>query len=257
MASGAGIRSAGEVPELPVVESGLPSKAPAPKRLSEEMRELALAYEHQDFWMRELMERLAGRVYTLMLVLLSLPFCQPIALPGLSMPFGLVIALLGLRFAFRQKPWLPKLLQDTRIPAKFLPMLLRMGSRIVMLIEKLMHPRLSWIFEFHATQFACGLIIAACGSLLLLPLPIPFSNLLPSLTVILVAASFSERDGAMLGAGVVSFVLTVLFFCLLFWGGTEVAGWLEQQFDGLFDPGNEDPLRLLPLPEPLQEGQVP
>lgn len=198
------------------------------------------------------MERLAGRVYTLMLVLLSLPFCQPVALPGLSTPFGLVIALLGLRFAFRQKPWLPKLLQDTRVPAKFLPALLRMGSRMVTLIEKFMHPRMSWIFEFHATQFACGLIMAACGTLLLLPLPIPFSNLLPSLTIILIAAAFSERDGVMLGAGVGCFLVTLVFFAVLVWGGAEVAGWLETQFDGLFDPEEENPLELLPVPEPAR-----
>ena len=68
-------------------------------------------------------------------------------------------------------------------------------------LEKLLHPRMGWMFEYRLTQFLSGIVIFVCGVLLLLPLPIPFSNLLPAWTVILVAASESERDGLMLLVG--------------------------------------------------------
>ena len=67
-----------------------------PRRLSLELKILSDSAEHSDLTIGDLVDRLEGRVYTLLLVILALPFCQPIMLPGLSTPFGMVIALLGL-----------------------------------------------------------------------------------------------------------------------------------------------------------------
>ncbi len=189
---------------------------------------LALASEEEshDLTLGDLMERLEGRIYTLFLVVLSLPFCQPIPLPFLSTPFGVVIALLGLRFAFRQHPWLPERLLATRLTARFLPLVLRGSARLLRFFEKFLHPRLTWIFEYRATQFLAGSVIFLCGALLLLPLPVPLSNTVPALTVILTAAAFSERDGACLAAAAAMFGLTVAFFGVLAWGGVEAFHWL-------------------------------
>lgn len=214
---------------------------PRPKRLSLELLELAGDLGHSDVTLRDVVERFEGRVYTLFLVLLSLPFCQPIALPGLSTPFGMVISLLGLRYALRQKPWIPRFVLDTRIRPLFFTMVLRLGGRILSRLEKLLHPRWDWMFTFHITQFLSGWAIFVCGCLLLLPLPIPFSNLLPALSVILLAASLAERDGLTLSLGVGSFVITIAFFILIFWGGAEVVGWLEEHFHGIFDPKESPP----------------
>lgn len=185
------------------------------------------------------MTRLEGRVYTLLLVLLSLPFCQPISLPGLSTPFGVIIALLGIRFAFRQKPWLPRKLLHIRIPARVLPAVMRGAAKLLGWLERFLHPRGVRLFDYRITQLGAGLVIAACGLLLLLPLPIPFSNLLPALTVVFLAASFTERDAVMLALGGVAFTLTLAFFALIFFGGVEFLQWLEGHFDGIFDPAEE------------------
>jgi hypothetical protein len=220
-----------------------------PRRLSEELRDLSENSKEGDIDMREVLSRFEGRVYTLFLVLLSLPFCQPIGLPGLSTPFGVVIALLGLRFALRQKPWLPEIILRTPIPSKFLPTVLNLGAKALSWLEKFLHPRLTWVFDLKPTQFISGMMIFICGALLLLPLPIPFSNLLPALTVILVASSISERDGYMLCAGLISFLITILFFAALVWGGAEVIQWLEYHFDGFFEPKETMPDLPALLPE--------
>jgi hypothetical protein len=210
-----------------------PSENP-PERLSVELRNLAASVQEQDLTFGELIQRLEGRVYTLLLVLLPLPFCQPIALPGLSTPFGVVIALLGLRFAFRQKPWLPKRVLKIQIPSKVLPAIMRGSAKLLGVLERLLHPRLTGLFDFRATQFAAGLTIFFCGMLLLLPLPVPFSNLLPALTVVLLAASVSERDGIMLAAGAGVFLITLGFYAGLFFGGMEVFDWLQIQIREFF-----------------------
>ena len=197
-----------------------------PKRLSVELVDLAESVQDSDLTLGDLMDQLEGRVYTLLLVLLSLPFCQPVLLPGLSTPFGVVIALLGLRFALRQHPWLPEKLLSTKLTAKFIPAVMRGSAKLLGTMERLLHPRLTWIFDYHVAHLLAGLAIFICGVLLLLPLPVPFSNMLPALTVVLAAASFSERDGYCLIAAGVMFALTLLFFGALAWGGIEAVTWL-------------------------------
>jgi hypothetical protein len=56
----------------------------------------------------EIMGILSGKGRTLLLILLSLPFCQPIQIPGMSTPFGLMIAFIGFRMSFGKNAWLPK-----------------------------------------------------------------------------------------------------------------------------------------------------
>lgn len=211
------------------------------KRLSLELNDLAEKAQDADLTLGGLMQQLEGRIYTLLLVLLSVPFCQPAPLPGLSTPLGLVITLLGLRFAFRQKPWLPERLLATRVPQKFLPHVLRGSAKLLGWVEKFLHPRMIGLFDYQIVQFFAGMTIFISGALLLLPLPIPFSNMLPALTVVLVASSFSERDGAMLWAGWGMFIITILFFVALLLGGAEAIQWLEGHFSGYFDPNDEAP----------------
>lgn len=205
-----------------------------PRRLSHELAGLAEVASQRTLSLGEILERLRGRVYPLLLVLIAVPFCQPIALPGLSTPFGLVIALLGLRFAFRQKPWLPARLMRVSLTPRFLPAVLRGGARILGWIEKLLHPRLAWVFEWKLIQFTTGIAICFCGLLLLLPLPVPFSNLFPALAVVLGASAISERDGLMLFVACGVFLLACGYFVLIFWGGAELVAWLNGLFSGLF-----------------------
>lgn len=105
----------GVEPEIGV--SGKEGCVPRPLRLSEEIAGLLGVFAERSVTLREVMEVLRGRAYTLLLILLVLPFCTPIPLPGISTPFGLVVAVIGFRLALGQKPWLPARLLDTQLPA--------------------------------------------------------------------------------------------------------------------------------------------
>ena len=93
-------------------------------------------------------------------------------------------------------------------------------------LEKLLKPRLFYPEYPAAFQRTSGAIILVCGLLLLLPLPVPFSNAFPALTIILLAAAGLERDGAVFIVGCVQFVLCLAFFGALILGGSEVWQWL-------------------------------
>jgi len=216
-----------------------PSETPAPAkplRLSEEIAGLIEAFAERSVTLREVLEVLRGRAYTLLVILLALPFCTPIPMPGVSSPFGLAIAVIGFRLALRQKPWLPQRLLDTKVPARFFVRLLGAARRLIRGLEFFLRPRWSYLLDTKPLHHGYGAIICFCGLLLLLPLPVPLSNGLPAITIVLVACAILERDGYCLIAGLVMFTLTLCFFGALLWGGTEAFSWLREMLRGIIEP---------------------
>jgi len=202
------------------VTDGFAAKT-APLRLSEELGRLAEIFAERSVTLRELVDVIQGRAYTLLLILLSLPFCTPVPLPGVSTLVGSVIALIGFRLALRRKPWLPARLLDASLPPRFFANLLKAAKRLVSFLEWALHPRLAFLVDNGPAQHLYGAVVFISGVLLLLPLPVPFSNILPAFTVLLVSAALLERDGYCAIASLFSFALTLCFFAALAWGGTE------------------------------------
>jgi hypothetical protein len=207
-----------------------------PRHLSEEIDGLIEAFAERSVTLREVMAVLRGRAYTLLVILMALPFCTPIPLPGVSTPSGLVIAVIGFRMALGQKPWLPRRLLDTKLPPRFFARLLGAARRIIRGLEVGLRPRWIFLLEAKPLHLAYGAMICVGGLLLLLPLPIPFSNGLPALTIVLIASAILERDGYCLVTGLVMFGLTLCFFGIIFWGGTEAFSWLRDMFRGILEP---------------------
>lgn len=198
------------------------------RRLSEELQFLIDTFAERAVRLREVLKVLHHRGFTVLLIVLAFPFCTPIPLPGLSIPFGLVIAFVGLRLALGQKPWLPARLLDTALPPRFFPRLLGATRRLVRFLEYFLRPRLKWFVRWRVARNFTGAIIMICGLLMTLPFPIPFSNGLPALTVLLLAAATMEEDGYAAVAGGFMFLLSLAYFAALFWGGTEMLGWLKE-----------------------------
>jgi hypothetical protein len=215
--------------------------SPQPARLSDELARLIAAFAERKVTVREAVEVMHGRGYDLLLVLLALPLCTPIPLPGVSTPFGLIIAFIGLRLALGQKPWLPTRLLDTRLPEGFFPRFLSATRRVVRWLEHFLKPRLQHLLRWRVARHGMGLVVCCSGLLLLLPLPIPFTNFLPATTVVLLSAATIEEDGCFALAGGAMFLLTLAYFAAIFWGGTEVVFWLENHFGGVLDPDYETP----------------
>lgn len=192
------------------------------RTLSSQLARLAAGFADRPVRLGELTDVLQLRGYNALLLFLAFPFITPIPLPGFSTPFGLVIAVLGMRMMLGQKPWLPQRITARELPARLLPNLLLATSRAFGRLEKLLKPRLFYPEYPAAFQRASGAIIVICGLLLLLPLPVPFSNAFPAFTIILLAAAGLERDGAVFIAGCVQFIFCLGFFAALCLGGSEV-----------------------------------
>lgn len=186
-----------------------------PRKLSEELADLQQRFERKPVTLREVIYTLRGRAYTLLLILLALPFLTPLPLPGLSTPFGLAIGFIAMRLSLGQKPWLPMRLQRKELPAGFFGKLFTVAARVIRFLEKFLRPRLPVLTASGVLLQLHAFVMLLAALTLLLPLPIPFTNSFPAWAILLLAGGLLERDGVFILGGYVVFVLGVLYFVFL------------------------------------------
>lgn len=160
----------------------------------------------------EILEILSGKGRSLILIFLSLPFCQPIQIPGLSIPFGLVIAFIGFRIAFGKHIWLPKKVLSKTISSITIQKIVQKSLVLMGKMRRFIHPRVKWLCASGPMQIINGLLIFLLGLLLALPLPIPLTNLAIGWSIFLISLGLLEDDGILLLLGYLTFLATLLFF---------------------------------------------
>lgn len=192
----------------------LPAAAPdaAPTLLSQ-LKALASLFSQDEITLGEVFTRLGTSASGWIVLLLALPFCAPVTIPGLSTPFGLVIAVIATRSALGLSPWLPKRLLSLKLPPRFFKTVTEGAGRFVRWIEKRLHPRWSWLtgtdarLRFHYWSL--------CVSALLLALPlggIPLTNTLPGLAVFVGMIGIMERDGLAILLSYLILLATIIYF---------------------------------------------
>lgn len=189
----------------------------APRRLSEDFRELLRDSAGRAVTLGELESRLKGRGFALFILIMSLPFCFPVAVPGLSIPFGIVILLLGLRIALGHKPNLPGFILRKELSYATLEKIVKFGLKICGAIEKVARPRMHFLRKSSFAVNLIGIGLASGGLQLLLPLPplVPLSNTIPAVSVVLLTAGLVERDGVFVLAGYVVNLTAWIYFGMM------------------------------------------
>ena len=194
------------------------SESPDPppvRRLSQDLRAILREANGRAMTVAELESILQGRGFAMFILLLSAPFIMPA--PGLSVPFGIALMLLGLRIAIGQKALLPAFLLRRRLTYKTLECVILPLTKIVERFEKRIRPRMHFLQEHPWAVNLIGVGIVSSAFLLSLPLPIPFSNGLPAVSIMLLAAGLMERDGLLVLWGYIMGVLSWVY--IGFWWG--------------------------------------
>ena len=188
--------------------------------ISDEMNRLINESKDDGVSLRLFLKTLSGRGHALFLILLVLPFCQPISIPGFSTVFGLMIAFIGLRIGFGSNAWVPENLLKKKIPKKALRTLAKFSIKLTNKLRYFITTRLTFMLKDKLYPLH-GLTTALLALLLSLPLPIPFTNLLCAYPILFFGFGLLEDDGLMIIiAYLLSFVCFLGFF-LLFWFGKE------------------------------------
>lgn len=160
-----------------------------------------------------LLKTLSGKGRYLILFLLSLPFCQPIPLPGISTIFGLFVAVFGVSIILGRHVWLPQKILKKTVSHKLIEKITTKALWIVKKIKPFVHQRLTLLIYQPIFRILNGLTIVLLGLFLAIPLPIPFTNLIPGWVILLMALGLLEDDGLLILMGYAILAISILTLC--------------------------------------------
>ncbi len=191
--------------------------------LSQDLQAVLAHADGKPISLRELTDVLAERGLAMVLAVSTFPFLLPVPTMGLSAPAGAAVAIYGVCLILGLKPWLPDFLARRQISHPVLEKVVGHATHWSRRAEKFLKPRLSFML-WPGVNILIGASLIFSGFFMALPLPIPFTNSIPALAILLLLAGIMERDGVFVLAGVfISATLaavTAVFVYLVF-----VYGW--------------------------------
>lgn len=197
---------------------------------SSELGQLVARLAGQPASLDDIFEATRGRGYYVVLVLIAAPFVSPLPLPGVSIPFGFAITALGIRLGIDRGPWLPRRLLQRKLAPRFLASVMGAATRLMTMLEIVVRPRWGFVSNHAIFSRIAGLLIAAAGVMLMLPIPLPFSNSLPAWAVLLLSIGALGRDGLFFFLGCGAFLLAVAYFGFIAISGARAVELLERSF---------------------------
>ncbi|MGH2628021.1 MAG: exopolysaccharide biosynthesis protein [Anaerolineales bacterium] len=188
---------------------------PKPRTSDVEPQPVTAVLEHllatdKDVTVGEIFERVAGRGYGLLLIVLGLPMLIPILPPGASTIVGPIYMLLAIQLVVGfGRPWLPRWLRRRQLSQRSVQGFRRRGIPLVRRLERFSRRRFRVLSNPVMTRLA-AVIIFSMGLILLSPAP--FLNTLPALTVMLIGVGLLNDDGVFLMIGIFLGLVVVAVF---------------------------------------------
>lgn len=187
-------------------------------RFSQDIKSLLERLANQPLTLGDILAETSERGFSLVIFLLVLPFLLPMP-PGLTGPLGSACLILAVQMALgKRSPWLPKKIASFKFPNWFILRLLQNLKRVTRILEKITRPRLVKLAQSRSIWRLNGICIAWLT--LLLISPIPFTNPIPTIGILLLAVATLEADGLLMCISYVVTILITLFFgfiCYALW----------------------------------------
>ncbi len=176
----------------------------------------------------EFVARMKDRTFGLGILIFALPNAIPLGIPGISSICAVPIVIISLQMMMGyQQVWLPQWLARYSLSERTFSKAVAICLPFLKLIEMFIRPRASVMTSGRAEK-AVGLLIAILAAVIFLP--IPFGNFLPALCMCALAIGLLEKDGVLIGGGVVAsfatlygmYYVIVLFFKALFYAAMKL-----------------------------------
>ena len=190
-------------------------------KLSDNIQSLLEEYQNQPLPLGKVLECTGEKGFGLISGLLTLPMLIPIPVPlaGFSTLVGAGIIFIGLQLALgARQPRLPSFIARLELSPAFSQALLSNLNRILHPLERLARTRLVVVSRHRLLRRFHGICLVWNAILLALPLPVPFTNLLPAYTILVFAIGLLESDGLLLLIGYGLTGATTTFFASIITG---------------------------------------
>ncbi|MCM1982955.1 exopolysaccharide biosynthesis protein [Lyngbya confervoides] len=176
--------------------STVPPTGPHPRKFSREIHLLLQQLAERPLSLGEILQETSDHGVLLLIGLLVLPFLFPMP-PGVTTVLGSGCLLLCLQISFVQgPPRLPGRIARFQFPQRLVRQLLGKLHRLTRLLEKRTKPRWLHIAEHPWIHRINGLCMVWLT--LLLMSPVPFTNPVPTVGILLFVVAMLESDGLLL-----------------------------------------------------------
>jgi hypothetical protein len=160
-----------------------------------------------------IVEHMESEALLILCLVSILPFMQPIPIPGVSSLLGLIVFFQGLGMVFWGKPLLTKKMKMAVISHERFEKIFHVAEKFEKYASKLSafkHP----VAASRGSHILAGISIILSAAFLSLPLPIPFSNLIPALSIALLCLGLLEEDIILIlcGHGIAATVIWMAIF---------------------------------------------
>ena len=151
--------------------------------------------------LRDIDNHLGRKSICVWLLVLALPMAFPLQVPGVSVLFGIPLMVVSAQLLLGyQRAGLPPLIANRSLTrAHYAAMVTRMGPAIRRL-ERLVRPRAAWLANGW-TRIPVGLVSLVLAAII--TLPVPLGHVVPGTAICLLALGLMERDGVVVGFGLV------------------------------------------------------
>lgn len=194
-----------------VEDPDLPPKAgrlrlgpkPVARKLSEILQDMMQDAAGDRISIGDLLRALEGRAVGALLLVFAFPNVLP-SPPGLAGILGLPLIYLATQLMLGRTPWLPPFIANRSITRLTFDTLVTRAIPWIARAERMLKHRF-WPLVSPPAQRLVG---ALCLFLsLVLILPIPFGNMLPSIAICILGLALLERDGVWIVAGCIAAVI--------------------------------------------------
>jgi len=174
-----------------------------------ELLELIGAREAADVSVADILETFGNRAFGAMMFVFAAPLVLPMP-PGVSAILGAPLMFITFQWMLgRRTLWLPKALLERTMSMSDFRNLMGKLTPYLERLERRLRPRLTFMYNPLGDRIVGALCFALS---IIVFLPIPFGNMLPSFAIAAFAIGGAERDGV---AALIGWIAAILSFFVL------------------------------------------
>jgi len=181
----------------------------------------ATARERDGLTIGEIVDEMGQSGFGFLLLLFAIPPLIPIPGP-FGFVFGSALAIISLQLSLgARNPWLPSALRRRRLPQKLFEGMEYHAGPVVRRVEKVVRPgRMKKALAGQILPALLGVPVFALA--IVIALPIPFGNVVPSMAICVIAVGLIERDGMAILIGLALTAAAAVVTALLFRGAASI-----------------------------------
>jgi hypothetical protein len=174
--------------------------------LSVLLRALAEDPARERIAVSDLLSALGDRAIGALMLVFAVPNVIPVP-PGTSAVLGAPLVFLAAQLTFGRQPWLPAVIAGRSMSRTDFATLVRRLTPWLARAERLLRPR-AVVLARPPMEYLIGAVCLLLA--IVLVLPVPLGNMLPALSISLLALGVLERDGLWVIAGMVAALLSAI-----------------------------------------------